>query len=86
MHYKHVNIRPLQVTMSEYVCKIKCTDMYVYEFNRFIMYSIVTNPLGFLSTVSYLLIKQFHTLLHAVIISPALVWLINQPHTALHTA
>jgi len=66
--YKHVSVCPLLVTMSEYVCKIKCrTDMHVYEFNRFIMYSVVTNPLGFLSrfllanqTVSYLIIRCNH--------------------------
>jgi len=73
--------------MSEYVCKIKCrTEMYVHDLNRFIMYSFVKNPLGFWSTVSYLLITHFHVLLYAVIISPALVWLINQQHTALRTA
>ena len=38
----------LQVTMSEYVCKIKRrTEMYVRDWNRFLMYSFVKNLLGF---------------------------------------
>jgi hypothetical protein len=87
MHSKHVNIRHLQAMLSEYVFEIKRrTEMYIHDWNRFIMYSFVETPLEFGSTVSYSLIKQFHILLYALIISPVLVWLIKQPHTALHTA
>ena len=69
--------------MSEYVGKLKHT--YVHDLNIFLM-QLRRNSAVIMKHVSYLLIKHFHILLYALIISPTLVCLVKQPPTALQTA